>query len=275
MLPAYVDIMIATGDVQRRALGPTSSRRSQIPRSSVPVRGLRIAAGSVLLAAGDAPIGVIEASARRSGVARPGRPYETARVRVLIGARVEPRRSRDATGVDGAEQTFEQLGATPISNASMRSSVTAGRSVPGGLSPRERWKCFGSSPPGLTNREIATELVLFREDGRAPRQQHLRQDRSRPPVRPRPLRTPTNTTSSDGRSYVETPKEVSRRLGGLPEGSSLSRAYGSAIDRTQRTRRARMTSAKNETTHDEHAAPVEAWDAIAALYDEHVAPGEV
>ena len=30
-----------------------------------------------------------------------------------------------------------------------------------------------------------------------------------------------------------------------------------------------------ETQHDEHVAPVEAWDAIAALYDEHVAPGEV
>lgn len=36
-----------------------------------------------------------------------------------------------------------------------------------------------------------------------------------------------------------------------------------------------MTSTKNETTQDEHVAPPEAWDAIAALYDEHVAPGEV
>ncbi len=29
-----------------------------------------------------------------------------------------------------------------------------------------------------------------------------------------------------------------------------------------------------ETTHEEHVAPVEAWDAIAAAYDRHVAPGE-
>jgi ubiquinone/menaquinone biosynthesis C-methylase UbiE len=36
-----------------------------------------------------------------------------------------------------------------------------------------------------------------------------------------------------------------------------------------------MTSAKHETTQDEHVAPPEAWDAIAGLYDEHVAPGEV
>jgi hypothetical protein len=28
------------------------------------------------------------------------------------------------------------------------------------------------------------------------------------------------------------------------------------------------------TTHDDPAAPVEAWDAIAHLYDEHVAAGE-
>jgi ubiquinone/menaquinone biosynthesis C-methylase UbiE len=36
-----------------------------------------------------------------------------------------------------------------------------------------------------------------------------------------------------------------------------------------------MTNVKRETTHEaEHGAPVEAWDAIAALYDEYVAPGE-
>ena len=36
-----------------------------------------------------------------------------------------------------------------------------------------------------------------------------------------------------------------------------------------------MTNLKQETTHEaQHTAPVEAWDAIAALYDEHVAPGE-
>jgi SAM-dependent methyltransferase len=36
-----------------------------------------------------------------------------------------------------------------------------------------------------------------------------------------------------------------------------------------------MTDVQQETTCEaEHIAPVEAWDAIAALYDEHVAPGE-
>jgi ubiquinone/menaquinone biosynthesis C-methylase UbiE len=36
-----------------------------------------------------------------------------------------------------------------------------------------------------------------------------------------------------------------------------------------------MTDLKQETEqHSEHAAPVEAWDSIAAMYDEHVAPGE-
>lgn len=36
-----------------------------------------------------------------------------------------------------------------------------------------------------------------------------------------------------------------------------------------------MTELQQETAeHDQHTAPVEAWDAIAALYDEHVAPGE-
>ena len=36
-----------------------------------------------------------------------------------------------------------------------------------------------------------------------------------------------------------------------------------------------MTDLQQETAqHGEHSAPVEAWDAIAALYDKHVAPGE-
>lgn len=36
-----------------------------------------------------------------------------------------------------------------------------------------------------------------------------------------------------------------------------------------------MTDLQQETAgHAEHTAPAEAWDAIAALYDEHVAPGE-
>ena len=36
-----------------------------------------------------------------------------------------------------------------------------------------------------------------------------------------------------------------------------------------------MTDTQQETAqHGEHTAPVEAWDAIAALYDKHVAPGE-
>jgi ubiquinone/menaquinone biosynthesis C-methylase UbiE len=36
-----------------------------------------------------------------------------------------------------------------------------------------------------------------------------------------------------------------------------------------------MTGQQHETAqHGEHAAPVDAWDALAARYDEHVAPGE-
>lgn len=35
-----------------------------------------------------------------------------------------------------------------------------------------------------------------------------------------------------------------------------------------------MTDLQQDTGHSEHTASVEAWDSIAALYDEHVAPGE-
>src|SRR5688572_2236891 len=35
-----------------------------------------------------------------------------------------------------------------------------------------------------------------------------------------------------------------------------------------------MTNTQQMTDDTDHAAPVEAWDAIAGPYDEHVAPGE-
>jgi len=35
-----------------------------------------------------------------------------------------------------------------------------------------------------------------------------------------------------------------------------------------------MTDLQQDAGHSEHTAPVEAWDSIAAQYDEHVAPGE-
>jgi len=35
-----------------------------------------------------------------------------------------------------------------------------------------------------------------------------------------------------------------------------------------------MPDLQQDTGHSEHTAPVEAWDSIADLYDEHVAPGE-
>jgi ubiquinone/menaquinone biosynthesis C-methylase UbiE len=35
-----------------------------------------------------------------------------------------------------------------------------------------------------------------------------------------------------------------------------------------------MTDLQHDTRHDEHTTPVDAWDSIAAQYDEHVAPGE-
>jgi DNA-binding CsgD family transcriptional regulator len=88
-------------------------------------------------------------------------PYETARIRVLIGlacgALGDPETS--ALEFDGARKLFEQLGAKPdIERLDLLVRRTYGQS-PGGLTAREV-EVLRLVASGMTNRAIARELGL-------------------------------------------------------------------------------------------------------------------
>lgn len=159
VLPAYVETMIASGDVPSARVG--ADELGQIAEV-MDAPYLRAVAGSVegavLLAEGD----VLSALRTLRGAAAAWRelnaPYETARVRVLIGlacgALGDPETS--ALELDGARKVFQQLGAGPDIE---RLDALSARPHNGGLTAREA-EVLRLLASGKTNREIARNLGL-------------------------------------------------------------------------------------------------------------------
>ena len=94
-------------------------------------------------------------------MARAGCPYETARVRVLIGLACSALGDPETSGLelDGARKVFEQLGAKPdIERLDVLLRRTYGQ-TPAGLTAREV-EVLRLVASGKTNRAIARELGL-------------------------------------------------------------------------------------------------------------------
>lgn len=162
MLPAYVEIMISTGDVAAARAG--ADELAEIAASLAAPYLFAVsayAAGAVLLAAGDPRSALPKLRAAAAAWRDLDAPYETARVRVLIASAC--RELGDLETADrelaGARATFDQLGATPDVARLDALKEPADRSIPGGLSLREV-QVLRLLATGLTNRAIAHELVL-------------------------------------------------------------------------------------------------------------------
>ena len=162
LLPAYIEIMLATGDVPdaRNAC----RELEEIARSldtGVPGAIAAEACGAVDLAEGNAQAAL--GSLRRAVEVwqRIDAPYAAARVRVLIGLACHALGDEDGASleIDAAQSTFERLGAAPdlARIDSLIGGAPSGHAH--GLTPREL-QVLRLVAAGDTNKAIAAELCL-------------------------------------------------------------------------------------------------------------------
>jgi len=162
MLPAYVEIMIAAGDVASAHAGSDElGQIAELLDASYLHAVAASAAGAVVLAEGDPGLALPKLRAAGSAGRQLDAPYETARVSVLVGlaCRALGDTETSTMELDGARKVFEQLGAKPdIERLDVLMSRPYGR-APSGLSTREV-EVLRLIASGKTNRAIAKELGI-------------------------------------------------------------------------------------------------------------------
>jgi DNA-binding CsgD family transcriptional regulator len=162
LLPAYVEIMITSGDVvSARAAADELGQIAEFLDAAYLRAVAASAVGAVLFAEGDARSALPRLRAAGSAWRRLDAPYEVARVQVLIGLACSALGDPEtcAMELDGARKVFEQLGARPdIERLNVLLKRTYGR-APGGLTVREV-EVLRLVASGKTNRAIARELGL-------------------------------------------------------------------------------------------------------------------
>ncbi len=162
LLPAYIEIMLAVDDLDEARRG-----RQELEEITEGYRGGTMGAtvaharGAMALADGDAR-GAL-ASLRESTELwhELGAPYESARVRVLVGLACRQLGDVDAgeMELDAARRVFQELGAAPELARVEKLVDRAAPKTAGGLTPREV-EVVRLVATGRTNRAIADELVI-------------------------------------------------------------------------------------------------------------------
>jgi DNA-binding CsgD family transcriptional regulator len=162
LLPAYVEIMLAVGDVQEarsacRELEEISARYESGMLGAMSAH----AEGAVDLAEGDARAALLALRHAWQMWQELEVPYEAARVRVLLGLACRTLGDDDtaALELEAARNVFAQLGAAPdlahADSLTRRAASVDAR----GLTPREL-QVLRQLAAGRTNKAIAAELVL-------------------------------------------------------------------------------------------------------------------
>ena len=207
VLPAYVEIMLATADVPAAAReAPTSSSRSPTTTTCQPCAHPRTALGAVLLAEGEAGHSICEPPGMRTNSMS-----RTATERAC-SSRSAARRSGTGASApnDAAGRVFAELGAAADLGVEHLAREQNGREAHG-LTPQEL-QVLGSSRPARQPHHRCRSGHR-REDGGPARDQHLHQ--ARLSSRARPLRTRTSTGSSS-RALGNTPPACRLALGCSP-----------------------------------------------------------
>ena len=189
LLPAAVDVLLAVGAVdEARAVAADLDRLATAVGSTGLQARSAYASGAVELAAGDASGALPYLRKARQLWTRLECPYETARVRVLIG------RALTALGDDesarhelaGCAVAFRDLGAAPDAEEAVAALLDPAR--PPGRPHRARGR---GAPPGRLRPQQPPDRGrpdAQREDRRPPPVQHLHQARRRLPHRRRGVR---------------------------------------------------------------------------------------
>ena len=162
LLPAYVEIELAAGDIQQAR--EACRELEEIAKSfDTAVLGAMAAhaRGALELAEGDAQAALGSLRGARQVWQQIEAPYLAARVRVLVGLACRALGDDDgaALELEAARVVFEQLGAAPdLAHVnSLMQGVAAGHAH--GLTPREL-EVLRLVSAGKTNKAIAAELSL-------------------------------------------------------------------------------------------------------------------
>jgi DNA-binding NarL/FixJ family response regulator len=163
MLPAYVDVALACGDVDSAKEAAAELRARAEERDVAMLNAAAAyAEGRIALAGNDAAEGLRGLREALAIWQRMAAPYEAAcaRVEIALACRVLGDADTAELELDAARWAFEQLGAAPdVARVEKLGSGSKRRSAPGGLTPREA-QVLRMVATGATNRGIAQELYL-------------------------------------------------------------------------------------------------------------------
>ena len=162
LLPAYVQIVLAAGDIDAAAGACRELDEIVAQQGSEAIDAMSShARGAVSLAEGDAQAAL--AALRRACKAwqQLEAPYEAARSRALLGRACRLLGDEDSAALElqAAREAFTELGAQPDVAAIEPAAPTKDSAAVHGLSPREK-EVLRLVATGQSNRQIATALVL-------------------------------------------------------------------------------------------------------------------
>jgi DNA-binding CsgD family transcriptional regulator/tetratricopeptide (TPR) repeat protein len=163
LLDAIIQVLLAQGDVAQARLWATELGDIATALGAPVARASHLTAeGAALLAEREPGAALVPLRQAWTEWQRLEAPYDTARVRLLIGCAYRDLGDQESAAMelDAARWVFQQLGALPdLARIDTLVSHTEAKQTPGGLTVRET-EVLRLIAAGCTNKEIAATLVI-------------------------------------------------------------------------------------------------------------------